>query len=110
MGLGGKKQVDYNNGSLTNKDGTAYTGKVNGFLKKATAGLDKLSSGGSAGKSLVSDLQNSTQTVNLIKGSSNSFTANDKLTGMTNVVRWNNIGWAQCILKPKQTCFYRIRA
>ncbi len=88
LGLGGKKQVDYNNGKLTNTDGSAYTGKVKGFLKNAVSGLDRLSSGGAAGKSLVNDIVTSKETVNIIKGS-NSFNANDKATGMTNVVRWD---------------------
>ncbi|MGF6925539.1 RHS repeat-associated protein [Chitinophaga sp. W2I13] len=39
LGLGGRKKVDYNGGKLTNTDGSAYTGKVKGFLKKAVAGL-----------------------------------------------------------------------
>jgi RHS repeat-associated protein len=88
LGLGGKKQVDYNNGKLTNKDGSAYSGKVKGFLKQAVGGLDRLASGGATGKSLVNDIVKSTETVNIIKGD-NSFTANDKATGMTNVVRWD---------------------
>ena len=87
LGLGGKRQVDYNGGKLTNTDGSAYGGKVKGFLKKAVAGLDKLSAK-TAGKNLVNDIVNSKETVNIIKGS-NSFTANDKATGMTNVVRWD---------------------
>ncbi len=89
LGLGGKKQVDYDGGKLTNTDGSAYTGKVKGFLKQAVKGLDRLSSGGPVGKDLVSSIVNSKETVNIIKGSRNSFTANDKATGMTNVVRWD---------------------
>ena len=89
LGLGGKKQVDYNGGYLTNTDGSAYTGKVKGFLKQAVKGLDRLSLGGSAGKSLVNDIVTNKETVNIITGSSNSFTVNDKATGMTNVVRWD---------------------
>jgi RHS repeat-associated protein len=88
LGLGGKKQVDYNNGKLSNKDGSAYTGKVKGFLKNAVAGLDKLSTGGATGKGLVNDIVKSTQTVNIIKGD-NSFNATDKATSMTNVLRWD---------------------
>jgi hypothetical protein len=88
LGLGGKRQVDYNGGKLTNTDGSAYTGKVKGFLKKAVGGLDRLSSGGNVGKGLVNDIVSSKETVNIIRGD-NSFTANDKKTGMTNVVRWD---------------------
>ena len=88
LGLGGKKQADYNNGKLTNTDGSAYTGKVKGFLKQAVAGLDKLCAGGATGKGLVNEIVNSTQTVNITKGD-NSFNAVDMATGMTNVVRWD---------------------
>uniref|UniRef100_UPI001C47D49C M91 family zinc metallopeptidase n=1 Tax=Hydrotalea lipotrueae TaxID=2803817 RepID=UPI001C47D49C len=88
LGLGKKQAVDYNNGALTNTDGSAYAGKVKGFLKKAVAGLDRLSSGGAVGKGLVNDIVNSKETVNIIKGN-NSFNAVDKKTGMTNVVRWD---------------------
>jgi RHS repeat-associated protein len=88
LGLGKRKAVDYNNGALTNTDGTAYIGKVKGFLRKAVGGLDNLRTGAN-GNQLVTDIQNSNQTVNIIKGSGNSFSANDVKTGMTNVVRWN---------------------
>ena len=86
LGLGGKKQADYNNGKLTNTDGSAYTGKVKGFLKNAVAGLNKLSAK-TNGNNLVNDIVSSKETVNIIKGG-NSFNAVDKATGMTNVVRW----------------------
>ncbi len=88
LGLGAKHQVDYNNGTLKNTDGTAYTGEIKGFLKRAVAGLDRLRAGGQNGNKLVSDIQSSTQTVNIIRGS-NSFNANDPSTKMTNVVRWS---------------------
>lgn len=88
LGLGKRHAVDYNNGTLTNTDGTVYTGKVKGFLKKAVTGLDKLRTGGENGNKLVTEIQNSTETVNIIKGN-NGFTANDKETGMKNVVRWS---------------------
>jgi RHS repeat-associated protein len=88
LGLGKKHAVDYNNGKLTNTDGSAYSGKVKGFLKQAVNGLNRLSSGGANGKSLVNDIVSSKQTTNIIKGT-NSFNANDRATGMTNVVRWD---------------------
>ncbi len=88
LGLGKKQYVDYNDGKLTNKDGSAFTGKVKGFLKQSVAGLDRLRSGGTNGNKLVSDIQSSKETVNLVKGN-NSFTANDNETGMKNVVRWD---------------------
>jgi RHS repeat-associated protein len=108
LGLGGKKQVDYDGGKLTNTDGSAYTGKVKGFLKQAVKGLDRLSSGGPAGKDLVNTIVNSKETVNIIKGSSNRFTANDKATGMTNVVRWdpsNTTGGPDASLNQNRSAF-----
>jgi RHS repeat-associated protein len=90
LGLGKKQEVDYNNGKLTNKDGTTYTGKTKGFLKKAVEGLDNLRSGGINGNKLVSSIQNSKAVVNIIKGESNGYTAFDNnRTGMKNVVRWD---------------------
>ena len=88
LGLGKKQAVDYNNGNLTNKDGSAYTGKVKGFLKNAVAGLNRLASGGTNGKNLVNDIVSSTSTVNITKGG-NSFSAYDKDSKMSNVVRWD---------------------
>jgi RHS repeat-associated protein len=87
LGLGKRKAVDYNNGSLTNTNGTAYTGKVKGFLKKAVAGLNRVRTGGENGNRLVTDIQNSTQTVNIMKGD-NGFTPTGDRSGMANVVRW----------------------
>lgn len=46
LGLDGKRQVDSDGGKLVNTNGSAYIGELKGFLKKAVAGLDKLSSGG----------------------------------------------------------------
>ena len=39
LGLGGKKTFTYDSGSLYNKDGSIYTGKVKGFLKDVVNGL-----------------------------------------------------------------------
>jgi RHS repeat-associated protein len=88
LGLGRKQAVDYNNGKLTNTDGSAYSGKVKGFLKQVVKNLDRLSSGGASGKGLVSDIVNSTQTVNIMKGD-NGFKATGDKSGLTNVVRWS---------------------
>src|SRR5690606_23768499 len=62
-------RVLYENGNLSNRDGTAYTGKgvkvqddgtvkLSGFLKKAVGALNDIRSGGASGNELVSDLQN----------------------------------------------------
>jgi RHS repeat-associated protein len=58
LGLGKKTTVTYNNGALTNANGSAYTGKVNGFLKQVVGGLNNARAGGSSGTQLVTDLQN----------------------------------------------------
>lgn len=60
------REVNYNNGSLTNKDGSAYGGKVKGFLKKSVNALNKIN-GTTDGSRVVSSLQSST----------NSFTVKD---------------------------------
>ena len=58
LGLGKKETLTYNNGALTNANGTAYTGKVKGFLKQVVNGLNNARAGGASGTQLVSDLQN----------------------------------------------------
>jgi len=111
LGLGGKRQADYNGGKLTNTDGSAYTGKVKGFLKKGVAGLDRLSSGGNVGNGLVNDIVSSKETVNIIRGE-NSFNAVDKKTGMTNVVRWspgNTSGGPDASLNQNRPAFQSAR-
>jgi RHS repeat-associated protein len=92
LGLGKSRTVDYNNSKLTNTDGTAYTGKVKGFLKSTVKGLDRIRTGGANGNALITDIQNSTQTVNIVKASSdegNKFKTQDAKTGMSNVVVWD---------------------
>jgi len=86
--LGRRHSVDYNNGSLTNTDGTAYAGKVKGFLKNAVKGLDDIRTGGVNGSKLVSEIQSSTTTVNIVRGS-NSFTEYDANRKKSNVVSWD---------------------
>gem|GEM_PF-5499016 len=66
LGLGGKREVTYNNGSLTNKDGSAYTGKVKGFLNKTVNAVNKTASG-KEGSSMVNEIQNSTSTITIVK-------------------------------------------
>lgn len=107
LGLGKKQSVNYNNGILTNTDGSAYTGKVKGFLKRAVNGLNDLRSGGANGNKLVMDIQNSKEVVNIIKGA-NSFIAYDKGLKMNNVVRWNpgdNNGGPDASMKTNRPAF-----
>jgi RHS repeat-associated protein len=57
LGLGGKVTVTYNNGTLTNQNGTSFTGKVKGFLKQAVDALNSIRTGGTDGAQLIGDLQ-----------------------------------------------------
>jgi RHS repeat-associated protein len=83
----GKKNTIYEDGMLYNKDGkTAYTGKVKGFLGRTTSALDRIRTGGAAGKELVGTLQKSTENFNIVRGS-NAF---DKTKGkLENVISWS---------------------
>ncbi len=74
LGLGGKETLTYENGNLFNADGSAYTGKVKGYLKSAVRALGSLSAT-AAGATLVSELQNSTNMFT-IKSGDNAFVAN----------------------------------
>jgi hypothetical protein len=58
LGLGKKENVLYENGNLYNKDGTAYAGKVKGYLNKAKGALDNINAVGS-GQSLLRQLEGS---------------------------------------------------
>jgi hypothetical protein len=59
LGFGKARVVTYNNGSLSNKDGSAYAGKVKGFLKQAMRALNTINSN-KDGAPVVSALQSST--------------------------------------------------
>lgn len=69
LGLGKTKQVTYNDGKLTNNDGSIYTGKVKGFLKNAVGAIGQTASG-PVGASMVDEVQNSTSTVTVVKSNS----------------------------------------
>ncbi len=58
LGLGKRREVTYNDGSLTNNDGSAYGGKVKGFLKKSVNALNKINDT-KDGSKVVSSLQSS---------------------------------------------------
>jgi RHS repeat-associated protein len=70
LGLGKRHEVNYNNGSLTNKDGFAYGGKVKGFLKQSVNALNKINGTTDGGK-VVSALQSSTNTFTVKDASQN---------------------------------------
>lgn len=76
-------RILYENGNLSNRDGTAYTGKgvkvqddgtvkLSGFLKKAVGALNDIRNGGASGNELVSDLQNDASHVFISKGNNSA--------------------------------------
>jgi len=72
LGLGKKETLKYDNGSLYNKDGSAYAGKVNGFLKKSVNALGSLSKT-DEGASMVTELQSSSNVFTIKSGATNEF-------------------------------------
>jgi hypothetical protein len=74
LGLGGKETLTYNNGNLYNADGSAYTGRVNGYLKSVVGAIGNLNAT-TEGAALVSELQNSTNMFT-IKSGNNEFVTN----------------------------------
>ena len=100
LGIGKKETVTYENGNLYNRDGTAYTGKVKGFLSKAVNALDNLRNT-EEGNALVSELQSSTHIFDIQKGSSNTFSPNSTARASGNlslpgsslgsggIIKWN---------------------
>lgn len=89
LGLGGKRTVNYENGKVTNTDGSAYAEKTKGFLKRTVNALDNIRTGGANGQKLVTDLQNSSEYTNIVKGSSNSYIEYDTRLKLENRVSWN---------------------
>lgn len=73
LGLGGTRQVTYNDGSVTNIDGTAYTGKVKGFLKKAINAVNQITRS-NTGAGIVNELENSASNYTIVKGDGNGYT------------------------------------
>ncbi|WP_255350297.1 M91 family zinc metallopeptidase [Flavobacterium sp. 316] len=69
LGLGGKETLLYENGTLYNEDGSEYTGKKKGFLKKVTNALAEISEG-QEGADMIKELQSSSNVFTIEKGSS----------------------------------------
>ncbi|MCT1526933.1 M91 family zinc metallopeptidase, partial [Sphingobacterium hotanense] len=72
LGLGGKQTLRYEGGNLYNKDGSAYTGRVKGFLGKAVNALRAMSST-SEGGAMVSELESSSNHFTIVKSSGSRF-------------------------------------
>lgn len=62
--MGKKQTLRYEDGKLYNQDGSAYSGKVNGFLRLAVSNLDKIGSQ-SVGKGLLNEIESSTSNVTI---------------------------------------------
>ena len=74
LGLGGKQTLLFENGNLYNQDGTAYTGKVKGYLSKAKGALDDINAV-SSGQGLLRQLEGSDLNFTVQRGS-NKFVPN----------------------------------
>lgn len=85
LGLGDKQTLLYENGNLYNKDGSAYTGKVKGFLSKSVNALNTIS-GTQEGGSMVGELQSSANNFTLVKGDS-KFTASNATKAYANQIQ-----------------------
>ncbi len=89
LGLGKKQNVNYNNGTLTNSDGSAYGGKVKGFLKQAVNALNAGRNGSAEARSTIGELQSSKNTFTIQKGAENRFDYNpsQRVAAFANQVR-----------------------
>ena len=67
LGFGGKETLTYKDGNLYNANGNKYSGRVNGFLKSVMGALKSLADT-DEGTSLISELQNSTNTFTIMSG------------------------------------------
>ena len=90
LGLGKTQEVIYNNGSLSNKNGSAYGGKVKGYLGKVVGALGSLNKT-TEGESMVSELQGSKNNYKIMNGSANSFTPSKLSTSYANVQSLQNV-------------------
>ncbi len=85
LGLGGKQILLYEKGNLYNKDGSAYAGRVKGFLSKSVNALNKISST-QEGKKMVEELQSSANNFTIVKGDS-KFIANNAIKAYANQIQ-----------------------
>ena len=90
LGLGKKQEVIYNKGNLTNKDGSAYTGKVKGYLAKVNDALSSLNNT-SEGEAMVNELQNSSNNFTIRNGSVNSFIPSNAIAAYGNIPSLQNV-------------------
>lgn len=84
LGLGKKHEVIYDKGSLTNKDGSAYTGKVKGYLGKVVNAIGSLTYNSKEGNSIVRGLESSNNNFTIKRGT-NGFVADDNTKSFGNI-------------------------
>ena len=72
-----KKDYTYSDGKLSNKDGTAYTGKIKGFLKLAVKAHDKGRTT-NAGAKGIGQLQSSKNNFTIVHSTRDHFEADNK--------------------------------
>lgn len=84
LGLGGKQTLRYDGGNLYNKDGSAYTGKVKGFLGQAVNALGSISAT-QDGSGLLTELEGPTNNFTIVKSSSNSFVPDNTAASFANI-------------------------
>ena len=82
-----KERLKYENGKLYNKDGSAYTGKVNGFLKKTVNALGNLTQT-KEGTSMVTELQSSSNVFTIKSGAKNEFKADSPTKAGANLTEF----------------------
>lgn len=70
-----RQNITYNSGVLTNKDGSAYKGKVKGYLKRVVNALQLINTQ-TEGRSMVNELQNSGNTFTIQNDDKNLFSDN----------------------------------
>lgn len=85
LGLGGKQTLPYENGNLYNNDGSAYTGKIKGFLSKSVNALNTIS-GTQEGGSMVGELQSSANNFTLVNSDS-KFTSSNATKAYANQIQ-----------------------
>ena len=83
------KDITYNNGVLTNQDGSAYTGKVKGFLKQTVNALNAGRTGSTEAAGMITELQNSGNNYTIVKSNTNQFDVNpaQRVAGYANQLR-----------------------
>ncbi|WP_249030965.1 M91 family zinc metallopeptidase, partial [Flavobacterium columnare] len=77
-----KQQLKYENGNLFNKDGSAYTGKVDKFTQKTVDALGQISKS-AEGSAMIQELQSSKNEFTISKGAS-EFNETDRYKGYAN--------------------------